>query len=479
MIKLTDLLQEGKLEKAAEDYLSMMVKKSPFKGKVYVAGGAVRDMIMGLDPKDIDLVVELPQGGIKFAEWICKKTGVYKKGSNPVIYPTYGTAKFQLYGVKHNGMDIGSIEIEAVMTRTEKYVKGNRKPEVKAGTLMQDVERRDFTVNSLLKDLTTGEIKDLTGMGKADIKRGIVQTPMNPDIIFTEDPLRMLRAIRFTVKYSWDLPLFMIKAIKRNARQINTISKERIHEELNKMLVTKNAKQAIKLMKVTGLMKEVFPELELLIGLKQGKYHKWDGFGHTLEVLDKTPPKLITRLAGLFHDIGKPATQTIVDNEVHFYNHENISGEIAGDILRRLKYPKPIISAVAAAVSNHMKLKQSGSEGDIISDKALRRLKANLGSHLQDTLSVMHADNIAHADEFNMPKQIPKIRARMKDLDDGQGGQPILPIDGDDIMKLFGIPGGELVGKIKDAVRDGWFENPTMTKNQAIDVAKKAYKKYK
>jgi tRNA nucleotidyltransferase/poly(A) polymerase len=274
MIKLIKLLTENKEERAMEDLLSKIVKQSPFSGKVYIAGGYVRDKIMGIDSKDIDLVVELPQGGIKFAEWICKKYKVYKKGSNPVIFPTYGTAKFQLYGVKHKGVNVGEIEIEAVMTRTEKYEKGNRKPEVKAGTLAQDVERRDFTVNSLLKDLTTGEIHDLTGMGKADIKRGVVQTPLNPDIIFAEDALRMLRAIRFTVKYGWDLPLFMIKAIKRNARMINSISNECIHEELNKMLVSKNPKQAIKLMKVTGLMKEVLPELELLIGLKQNKYHK-------------------------------------------------------------------------------------------------------------------------------------------------------------------------------------------------------------
>lgn len=479
VIKMTTLLNEGKLERVAMDYLSMMIKKSPFKGKVYVAGGAVRDMVMGLDPKDIDLVVELPQGGIKFAEWICKKVGVYKKGSNPVIYPTYGTAKFQLYKVKHKGLDLSKLEFEAVMTRSEEYERGNRKPKVKPGTLAQDVERRDFTVNSLLKDLTTGEILDLTGQGKNDIKRGIVQTPLNPDIIFTEDPLRMLRAIRFTAKYKWDLPMFMIKAIKKNANQINNISQERIHDELNKMLVTKNAKQAMKIMKITNLMKHVFPELELLIGLKQNKYHKWDGFGHTMEVLDKTPPKLVTRLAALFHDIGKPATKTIVDREVHFYSHEKVSGDIAVDIMTRLKYPNPIIAAVKMAVSNHMKLKQSGSEGDIISDKALRRLKAKLGDHLEDTLNLIHADNIAHADEFNMPKQIPKIKARMKDLDDGQGGQPILPIDGDDIQKIFGIPRSRLVGQIKDAVKDAWFGNPKMTRDQAIDVAKKAYKKYK
>lgn len=480
MIKLKNLLLEGRKEKLAVEFLSIMVKKSPFRGKVHLAGGYVRDELLGRDPKDIDIVVDAPNGGIKFAEWITKYLGVYKKNSNPVIYPKFGTAKFQLYGVKHKGVNIGSLEIEAVMTRTEKYTRGSRKPEVGHGTLAQDVERRDFTTNSLLKDLTTGEILDLTGMGKADIKRGIIRTPLNPDVIFTDDPLRMLRAVRFTVKYGWDLPMFMIRSMKKNASQLKNISKERIRDELDKMLVTSRPVQAMKIMKVTGLMKYVFPEMELLVGLKQNKYHKWDGFGHTMEVLKNTPPRLITRLAGLFHDIGKPTTKSVVDGEVHFYQHEKISAEIAKDIMTRLKYPNDIIKAVTATVGTHMQLKQAGSDGEIISDKALRRLKSKLGDHLQDTLDVMHADNISHADHANLPNQIGKIKDRLKDLDMGQGGKLVTPIDGNDIIKRYGLnprTDGVIIGTLKKAVIEKMYDSPNLSDKEAYKITDKLFKK--
>ena len=309
MIGLRYLLKEGIKEQVAVDLLSKLVKKSPYTGKVFIAGGYVRDEFMGLDPKDIDLVIEMPNGGIEFAKWVTKELGIYS-GSNPVIFPRFGTAKFNLRGIKHKGQDLTDIDVECVMTRKEKYTDSSRKPEVSVGTLKQDVERRDFTVNSLLKDLTTGEILDLTGKGKNDIKKGVVQTPLDPNVIFTEDPLRMLRAIRFTVKYGWKLPLFMIRAIKNNASKLKNISSERIQEELNKMLVTKSPDTAVRLLQITGLSKFVAPELDLLIGLKQNKYHKWDANKHTMQVLKNTPPELKTRLAALFHDIGKAATKS-------------------------------------------------------------------------------------------------------------------------------------------------------------------------
>jgi len=479
MIKLKNILLEGKKEKAAMDYLSKMIKKSPFKGKVYVAGGAVRDELLGLPIKDIDLVVSTPDGGIKFAEWITKKIGKYKSGSNPVTYPKFGTAKFQLYGVKHKGVDLSELEIEAVMARTEKYTKGSRKPEVGTGTLKQDVERRDFTVNSLLKDLTTGEILDFTGQGKNDIRSGIIQTPMDPDIIFTEDPLRMLRAIRFTVKYNWKLPMFMIRALKKNALQLKNISMERIRDELDKMLVTGYPDKAVKLMRITGLSKFVIPELDKLHKLKQNKFHKWSAGKHTLEVLKNVPPDLTTRLAALFHDIGKSATKTVVKKEIHFYEHERVSGEITRDIMMRLKYPSNIINVVVKIVSSHMRTKQAGPKGDQISDKALRKLKRDLGDHLEATLDVIASDNNAHHPDYNMPDQIPGIRNRLKDLDMGQGGKIVLPVNGNDIMKKFNLNPGPLLGVLLKAVEEEYLENPRITRSQAMSVVKNVLRKYK
>ena len=471
MKTLTTLLTEGKVEKAAEDYLSKMVKRSPFKGKVYIAGGYVRDVVRGVDPKDIDLVVAMPEGGIKFAEWLTKKIGVYKRGSNPVVYPKFGTAKFMMKGVTHKGQDLSDLDIEAVMTRKEQYRAGDRKPDVSPGTLKQDVERRDFTVNSLLKDLTTGEIKDLTGQGKADIKKGVIRTPLDPDVIFSEDPLRMLRAIRFTVKYGWDLPFFMIKSIKRNARKINNISNERIRDEIDKMLVTKRPKQAMRLLKITGLLQHVMPEVEALAGVKQGKYHTKDVWNHSLDVLEKVPPVLTKRLGALLHDVGKKATQQIVDDDVHFYTHEKVGAKLAGAILKRLKYPGDIIKRVTTSIEHHMRLKRSGDEGEIISDKALRKVKRTIGDHLEDLLDIMDADNKSHSSKSTQGKQIAGIRMRLKDLEN----IPVptkLPITGKDLIAMGLKPGPKfkkLLGKVQDAVD----ANPNLTKQQAMGIIKK------
>ena len=471
MKTLTTLLTEGKVEKAAEDYLSKMVKRSPFKGKVYIAGGYVRDVVRGVDPKDIDLVVAMPEGGIKFAEWLTKKIGVYKRGSNPVVYPKFGTAKFMMKGVTHKGQDLSDLDIEAVMTRKEQYRAGDRKPDVSPGTLKQDVERRDFTVNSLLKDLTTGEIKDLTGQGKADIKKGVIRTPLDPDVIFSEDPLRMLRAIRFTVKYGWDLPFFMIKSIKRNARKINNISNERIRDELDKMLVTKRPKQAMRLLKITGLLQHVMPEVEALAGVKQGKYHTKDVWNHSLDVLEKVPPVLTKRLGALLHDVGKKATQQIVDDDVHFYTHEKVGAKLAGAILKRLKYPGNIIKRVTTSIEHHMRLKRSGDEGEIISDKALRKVKRTIGDHLEDLLDIMDADNKSHSSKSTQGKQIAGIKMRLKDLEN----IPVptkLPITGKDLIAMGLKPGPKfkkLLGKVQDAVD----ANPNLTKQQAMGIIKK------
>ena len=474
IIKLKDLLLEGAKESAALDLLSDLIKKSKFRGKIYLAGGAVRDELLGMDIKDLDLVVEMPNGGIKFAEWVTKKLGIYKSGSNPVIYPKFGTAAFTLRGINHRGYNLSDITIEVVMTRKEQYHAGSRKPDVSPGSLKDDVERRDFTVNSLLKDLTTGEVLDLTGMGKNDLQKGIIQTALNPDVIFKEDPLRMLRAIRFTVKYGWKLPLFMIKALKRNATMLKSISKERIMDELNKMLVSKSPATAIRLLQMTDLNKYVARELDALKGLEQNKYHKKDVMGHTLDVLKQTPPELVTRIAALLHDIGKATTKKVIDGEIHFYKHEDISVEVAEIILRRLKYPLDIIKKVTVAIKNHMRTKQYGGDLKGVSDKTIRKLKSDLGDHLEDTLNLIDADNQSHADEYNMPDQVKNIRKRLEKLKN-EPVKPKLPVTGNDIMKKFNLKPGPKVGNLMNYVKDLWMANPNITKQQTLKKLEKIY----
>jgi len=480
MEEIKQLIKEGVKEKALEDFISKTIRGTEWHGKVFIAGGYVRDEFMGKDPKDLDLLVNAPNGGIEFAKWITKKVGAYRgganeedPGSNPVIFPRFGTAKFNLRGVVHNGIDLSDMDIESVMPRKEEYTAGSRKPTVTGGELKDDVERRDFTVNSLLKDLSTGEILDLTGMGKADIQAGIVRTPLNPDKIFTDDPLRMLRAIRFAVKYNWKLPMFMLRGLKKNANQLPNISQERIRDELNKMLVTGHPSKAIKMMKVTGLLPFVIPELLPAVKMVQNKYHKADVFQHTLDVLGKTEPVLVQRLMGLFHDIGKTVTRSVEPETggVHFYGHEMEGEKMVEEIMARLKYPRELIDAVKLGVRNHMRLKQAGDVGIKLKDKTLLKFRNEMGEQLENVLNLMHADNIAHAEASSMPHQIAGIRKRLETLKDVPT-KPKMPISGFDLQKM-GLKPGPLFKEIITAVTDAWYENPGLTREEALDIAKK------
>ena len=460
--------------KAAYDFIKSQIKGTEWDNIVYAVGGYVRDEILGTIPKDLDLMINKENGGIDFANWITKKLGIFREGKNPVIYPRFGTAMFNLRHQTHKGVDLSYIDIECVMPRSEKYKSGSRNPEVNFSTLKIDSERRDITINSLFKNLTNDEILDLTGMGKEDIKNGIVRSSIDPDIIFDEDPLRMMRVIRATVKYGWTLPLFMIRSLKKNAKKLQNISQERIQEELNKMLLTNNPDKAIRLLQILGLSKYIFPELDKLIGMKQNKHHQYDAMRHSLEVLKNTPKDLVTRLSGLLHDIGKAKTQQIIDNETHFYDHEMVGAYMARDILHRLRYPKEICDAVFIIINNHMRTKHSGDEGDI-SDRTLRKLKMDLGPHLEQTLDLINADNISHSAQSNMPNQVSNIRKRFKELEEKDKGTNIKPpLDGNEIMEILGITKGRhpVIGKLIELLKDKYLDDPTMSKEEAIVLVK-------
>lgn len=472
-ILISRMITEGRKEDLTLELFKNLIHGTKFDNKSYIAGGFVRDEILGVQSKDIDIVVELPGGGIELATYLAKKLNVYNSKSNPVIYPTYGTAMLHLDKVKYKGVQLIGVQAEFVTSRLEVYHDKSRKPDVSYGTLQQDVERRDLTINTLLKSLTTGEVFDLTGYGKADIANGIIRTPLDPDKTFSDDPLRMLRAIRFTVKYGWHLPLWMIQGLKRNAHRLTIISQERIKDELNKILTSPKPVTGIRLLQITGLTKYIMPELDELVGLEQNKYHKDDAFKHTLEVLSNVPANLITRLSALFHDIGKAKTKEVIDQDVHFYRHEEIGGQMTRAILTKLKYPNEIIDPVVIGVENHMSLKGAGDDGSNISDKALRKLRNDLGEHLEDILDLMHGDNLSHTDTHSMPNQIPGIRMRLKDLKDIPIQQHIkLPLSGDEIMQLTGLKPSRELGIVKNALEDKYLENPDISKEEAIEFIK-------
>lgn len=469
---MRNILLESTQEDIVLDFLKKIISNTEWENKILLVGGAVRDEIMGLKPKDLDFVVNGDlDAGIKFSIWLAKKIGNYKEGSNPVVYPRFGTSKLSL---NNNKFNIPSIELEFVAPRREEYTPGSRKPEVTGGDLEAEVARRDLTINSLMKNISNGEILDLSGHGISDIKNGIIRTTSDPDLIYGEDPLRMMRTVRFFVKYGFKIVPEAINGIKKNAHLINTISSERISDELSKILLSKNPSEGIEMLRETGLLKHIMKEFNDAIGMTQNHHHKDDVFGHTLNVLKNTPSNLKTRLMALFHDIGKTVTRTVTpDGAVHFYGHEKAGQDIARSIMTRLKYPNDLTNAVVAGIGAHMSLKHGGGDSSGISDKTLRKFAANVGDNLEDILDLIHADNISHADESSMPEQIEKIRERLKNLNQNiDNNKPKLPINGNDILKL-GVKPSPLFKEILSAVEDAWFENPNITKDQAMEIVHK------
>jgi len=475
-IQLRQLLTEASKEQLALEFLSNVIRNGPYAGKVYLCGGAVRDAVMGKSVKDIDIVITEPDGGIAFSEWITKELGSYKEGANPIIFPRFGTAKFNLRGVKVGTIDLSDVDIEAVMTRGETYTHGSRKPEVNYADLAEDAKRRDFTVNDLYKDLTTGEIIDPTGRGIDDIRRGIIRTPIDANLTFKDDPLRMLRAVRFTCKYDWKMTKNVLQALKQNAEALKHISRERIQDEFNKMMMTNNPDIAMKIMSRTGLLRQFLPEFDELRGVKQNMYHDDDVFGHTLGALRETPRDLKARLSAVFHDIGKPSTiSTDKFGRIHFYDHEDVGAEMAGEIMHRMAYSNDIIRSVQNIVQHHMRLKAGGSDGSKIGDRTLRRFAAELGDDLDSAWAMMQGDNMSHADGHTAPNQIANYRERIKQLIQSAPQKPNLPINGRDIMQTFDLQPGPHLKPILKAVEDAWFEDPTISRENALAIAKTAY----
>ena len=451
------------------DVLKYAIKGSNYEQKLYIVGGFVRNELLGEDPKDIDIVVEGgPDAGMDAAKFIAKKLGVYKAESNPVLFPTYGTAKLS---IPVNGK---SFDVEFVAPRKERYEPGSRKPFVSPGTLRDDALRRDFTINALFKNLMTGEILDLSGRGLKDLKSKVLNTTGDADWIFSEDPLRILRAVRFTLKYNLKLPLTVIRAIKKAAPSLATISAERIQDELKKIILLNQPSKAIRLFKITGILDQILPELKSLDKLKQNKFHTKDALGHTLDVLDNTPANFYERLAALFHDIGKAATRTEKEGKIQFIGHAEVGSDLTKAIMKRLKYSNDDIEKVAKLVKYHMELKSSGKEAEGLSEKTLRKFIYRVSSELEPILNLIHADNISHTPEASMPKQIEKVREKIATLNIEEILNARSVLDGNEIMALGAK--GKLIGEIKNRILTKTIENPGFTKEQAINLAQNMIK---
>ena len=459
------MLQENTFAQSAITVLQNATEGSQFENNLYIAGGFVRDELLGKPSKDVDIVVDgPPNAGLEAATFIAKKLGVYREGSNPVIFPQYYTAKLSI------PVDGKTMDVEFVAPRREKYTPGSRHPGVEPGTLRDDTMRRDFTLNSLLKNLHTGKILDLSGRGLDDLKNGVLNTTGDPDTIFKDDPLRILRAVRFACKYNFTLPMNVIRSIKRNAASLKNISSERINDEVNKILVLNKPSKAFELFRATGILGVIMPEMQRLVKLKQNAYHNQDAFGHSMSVLDASSPELVKRLGALFHDIGKASTRTEKDGKVQFIGHADVGEGIARNVMKRLKYPNDMIDRVANIVKYHMDLKSAGPEATNLKDSTLRKFIYRVGNNLEDILSVIDADNVSHAEGHSMPNQINIIRKKIANMDVNDILNTKSVLDGNQIAALGAK--GKMIGSIKERILLKCLENPGFSVKQAEDLAK-------
>lgn len=423
----------------------------------YLIGGYVRDLLLQRPSKDIDVVVV--GSGIDMAKAVAQKLG---KNTHVSIFKTYGTAQ-----VKNR-----QYELEFVGARRESYQQESRNPIVEDGTLEEDQNRRDFTINALaicLNKARFGELIDPFG-GISDLEQKILRTPLNPDITFSDDPLRMLRAIRFATQLEFRIADDTLEAITRNSQRITIITKERVLDELNKIMAAPKPSIGFRLLDKCELLPLVFPEMAALKGVeKRGSRAHKDNFDHTLKVLDNLASKsddLWLRWSALLHDIGKPATKLWDDQQGWtFRNHNFVGSKMVPSIFKRLKLPLgDPMKFVQKMVLLHMRpIVLSESE---VTDSAVRRLLFEAGDDIDALMTLCESDitsnNMEKVKRFSQNFQL--VRVKLKEIEEKdrvRNFQP--PINGEEIMSLFGLEPcgviGELKVQIKDAILDGVIPN--------------------
>ena len=438
--------------------LSNLYAKNGFQ--IYLVGGAVRDAILGIETKDFDFTTNASsEDSIKMLNKNDYKT--------TEIGRAFGTIE----------TTVGDYSIHITTYREDKYNKDSRKPEIKtSGELETDLSRRDFTVNAIAYDINNSELIDPHG-GLKDLSEGLIRTPDTADISFSDDPLRMLRACRFVSTHGFTPNNELFKAISKNVERIEIVSTERIRDEFTKLLTGKEPSLGLKAFVESGLSELIMPELNELKIEVDPKHHHKDVYEHTMVVLDRVSPTLVSRMSALLHDIGKPKTKGIENGKVHFRHHEVVGAKMSKKILKRLKYDNETIKKVSLLVENHLRphtFKMGWT------DSAVRRYIIDAGGLLEELNDLVRADittkNKAKYEEIN--KYLDEMEERIKEVAEKEELSKLRPpISGDEIMDMFDLEPGPSVGVIMKALYEQRINDGEVSKEEAIKLAEQVYKK--
>ena len=442
-------------------------RNSPYENRLYLVGGLLRDRALGLPlAGDLDLVLE--GDAVELAHFL------HRKGLSthfPVTYPRFGTA---MLSIGDSAAD--AVTVELVSARAESYAPDSRKPEVRQGTLREDVFRRDFTMNTLLENLHTGEILDLTGSAWNDLRAGIIRTPLEPRLTFFDDPLRMLRAIRFASRFDFTIEAQTWDAICAEAERLRppAISSERIRDEFTKILKLPGAKirRGLQLLFDSQLLEKFLPEMLPTVGCSQGTWHPHDVWNHTLTTLTFLPDDapLEVRLGLLWHDVGKPATRAEEAGKISFYGHAAAGAELTRQMMNGLKFSNEEIRDVTALVAKHMRL---GDYRANWTDASVKRLIRDCEPYLDRLFTLVRCDMASLTIPAGEGVDLIGLRHRIDALNAVSNVAKIgSPLNGNEIMEALTISPGPILKAAKDflvnAVLDGLLAENDVAKAREL-----------